>query len=148
MDDQGATVYQQLRNKKIGAEAERAVLDLQVHKKTLHKEADIEFMMTTMITSVKSRLLSIPSRITRVLMGKTDFHQIYSIIDTEIELALCELSDYNPNAFARASDDLAAAGTQSVQKNGDSNHKARDEDLEDAALAEANIATAAAAERE
>jgi hypothetical protein len=137
MDDQGATVYQQLRNKKIGAEAERAVLDLQVHKRKLHTSAQIEFVMTTMLTSIKSRLLSIPSRITRVLMGKTDFHDIYSIIDAEIELALRELSDYDPNAFVRAGEDPAAAGTQSVRKNGDSNHrKAEDEDLaEDPALA-------------
>jgi phage terminase Nu1 subunit (DNA packaging protein) len=140
VDDVGHSTFQKLRNKKIGAEAEKAVLDLQLHKKKLHKDEDVQYVMTTMLTSVKSRLLSIPSRITRVLMGKTSFQEIYAIIDAEVELALRELSDYDPNAFARANDEyLSLTGqTPGPHPNGSANHQGDPEDagIEADAIAE------------
>lgn len=135
LDDAGQTLYTQLRNKKMGAEAEKATLDLKLYKQKLHKAEDIEFVLTTMFTSLKSRLLAIPSRVTRVLMGRTVFQEIYSIIYTEIELALRELSEYDPNAFARASEDhLAFSGAAAPSNgNGNGNHHQSDEDAEAAA---------------
>jgi hypothetical protein len=127
MDDAGQTLYTQLRNKKMGAEAEKAILDLKLYKAQLHRGKDVEFIITTMFTSIKSRLLAIPSRVTRVLMGKTVFQEIYAIIYTEIELALRELSDYDPNAFHRAGEDQPLA----PQPNGSSNHR---EDLDAVAV--------------
>jgi phage terminase Nu1 subunit (DNA packaging protein) len=125
LDDQGATVYQQLRNKKIGAEAEKAVLDLKTYKNKLHRSQDVEYVMNTMMSTVRSRLLSIPSRITRVLMGKTVFQEIHDIIDAEIQLALRELSDYDPNAFSRANEDYLAQEQleRPPHSNGNTNHQ-------------------------
>jgi len=50
----------------------------------LHRAEDIEFCLTNMLTFMKQRLLAIPSRITRVLIGQTDFKTIYAAIDNEI----------------------------------------------------------------
>src|SRR5262249_49758909 len=73
-----------------------------------HTSADIEFVMTTMLTAVKSRLLAIPARTTRLVIGKTDFTEIYSLLYSEIELALRELSEYNPQDFSERNEEYLA----------------------------------------
>ena len=49
--------------------------------------------MTQMLTNAKMRLMAIPSRITRMLIGQTDFQKVYTLIDDEIRAALTELSE-------------------------------------------------------
>jgi hypothetical protein len=93
----------------MAAEAEMAQLNLRIHKRELHRGKDVEFVLTTMITAAKSRLLSIPSRVTRLLIGKTDFSEIYALVMSEIELALRELSEYDPNAFVKENDQYLAS---------------------------------------
>jgi phage terminase Nu1 subunit (DNA packaging protein) len=131
LDDIGQTLYQQLRNKKMGAEAEKAVIDLQLYKQKVHEGQHVAFVMTTIFTAVKQRMLSIPSRVTRVLMGKTDFQEIYAIINDEIEMALRELSEYDPSMFAAANEEYLAmtgANMQPSRPNGDSNNHHQDSD--------------------
>jgi hypothetical protein len=97
-----------LRNQRMAAEGALADLRLQELRGKLHRSDDVEFAVTTMITACRSRLLSIPSRIARSLLGKRSFKEIYDIIYKEIELALRELTGYDPKKFAGKSDKFLA----------------------------------------
>jgi hypothetical protein len=92
------STYLRLRNQKLAAEGELVRLRLQVHKKELLRSEDIEFVMTLMLTALKSRLLAIPSRTARLLIGKRS-GEVYSLLASEIDLALRELSACDPNSF-------------------------------------------------
>ena len=99
LDDASQSRYSALRNEKLAAESERAHLELREYKGELHNARDIEFIMNNMLTYFKQRVMSIPSRVARVCVGKT-FREIYDLISTEIELALRELSGYDRSKFA------------------------------------------------
>lgn len=100
----GDTEYNRLRNAKMADDGALARLRLDELRGKLHRSDDVEFAVTTMITACRSRLLAIPSRISRQLVGKKNFKEIFDIIYKEIELALRELSGYNARTFARSSD--------------------------------------------
>ena len=99
LDDASEARYQALRNEKMAAESEMARLHLLEYKGELHQARDIEFIMNNMLTYFKQRVLSIPSRVARLCVGKS-FREIYDLLSTEIELALRELSGYDRSRFA------------------------------------------------
>jgi hypothetical protein len=119
LDDPVETAYTKARSRRMIAEAEQAELRLKVLKGKLHYAEDVEFVMTTMLPAVKARLLAIPSRTTRLLIGKTNFQEIFGLLYGEIELALKELSTYNPSDFAEQNAEyLASVDAAAVQYNG------------------------------
>ena len=79
-DTTGESDYSRLRNQRMADEGELTRLRLDEIRGKLHRADDVEFAVTSMITACRSRLLSIPSRITRQLIGKRSFKEIYSII--------------------------------------------------------------------
>lgn len=106
--DTSQSAYMQIRTRKLAAEAEVVDLKLKLYKRKLHRAEDVEFVLTNIFTAIKTRLLAIPSRTTRLLMGKTDFQEIYNLQYAEIEQALRELSDYDPNAFSQRNEEYLA----------------------------------------
>jgi phage terminase Nu1 subunit (DNA packaging protein) len=119
LDDASQSRYSALRNEKLAAESERTQLELREYKGELHSARDIEFIMNNMLTYFKQRVLSIPSRVARVCVGKS-FRQIYDLIMTEIELALRELSGYDRSQFAAQRDSfLQAQGVDLDSLNGE-----------------------------
>ena len=108
LDDVSESTFRQLRNKKMEAEAEIAALKLALYQRKLHRTEDVEFLMTTMLTAVKSRLLAIPSRTSRLVLGKTGFQEVYSLLYSEIEQVLRTLSAYNPSDFAEQNEEYLA----------------------------------------
>jgi hypothetical protein len=76
--------------------------------------------MTNMLIHFKARVLSIPARIARLLVGKTKFQEIYDTIMTEIELALRELAAYDPAMFAQQNAEYMASQGYG-ERNGDGN---------------------------
>ena len=104
LDDASASAYQQLRNRKMEAQAEVAELKLKLYKRKLHRSEDVEFVMT----AIKSRLLAIPSRTSRLVLGKTNLQEVNALIYSEIELVLRELADYDPNSFEQANEEYLA----------------------------------------
>jgi hypothetical protein len=98
--DDTESQYEQLRTERMAAETEKVKLDLQLFK-SQHRADDVEFVLTNMLTAAKSRLLAIPSRVARLVVGLTDFQKIYDLIYAEIESALRELSGYNRKMFAK-----------------------------------------------
>jgi phage terminase Nu1 subunit (DNA packaging protein) len=104
MDDASESRYAHLRNEKMAAESQLSQIRLNEAKGLIHRSSDVEFVLSNMITAIKSRLLAIPARTARLLVGLTSFQKIYELISTEIELALNELSSYSPSMFFAQND--------------------------------------------
>lgn len=120
MDDASESEYQRQRVGRMRAENEMAQIKLKELKGEMHRSADVEFVMTNMITATKQRLLAIPSRISRLLVGVTKFQKIYDMIYKEIEIALKELSGYQPEMFeARNKEFLSIQGEAANGTNGE-----------------------------
>lgn len=85
--------YEIARTRRMTAAAESAELDLQLKKGKLHRQDDIEFCLTQMLTAFRQRTLAIPSRVMHRLLGLTNARQANQIVDDEIRLALNELSE-------------------------------------------------------
>jgi len=129
LDDVSESKYVMLRNKKMGAESEMSVLKLMLFKNTLHRGEDVEFHVTNMLTGFRARVLAIPSRTARLLVGQTKFQTIYDLLMQEIELALKELVEYDPKQFEAASRaflEAQGADESQVKKNGTSEESAED----------------------
>jgi phage terminase Nu1 subunit (DNA packaging protein) len=105
----GADEYTVARTRKMNASARIEELRLARIHHQLHHADDVEFVLTQMITAAKSRLLAIPSRVTRLLIGKTVFEEIHDLLTTEIELALRELAEYDPARFDAANEEYLAS---------------------------------------
>ncbi len=74
-------------------------LKLQVMKGDLHKSKDVERVMTDMLISVKTKLLSMPTKLAPLLVARNDVDYIRAAINKEVFEALNELKDYNPKDF-------------------------------------------------
>lgn len=99
--------YNTERAKLTRVKRESEELDLALRKKELHLADDIESLMTDMLINFKSRLMSIPSKLSPILAKKTDKTEIFKIIKASIDDALNELADYN-TLFGREEEDAAA----------------------------------------
>jgi phage terminase Nu1 subunit (DNA packaging protein) len=100
-DDASDSRYAQLRNQRMAAEAEMAETKLKELRGEFLRTADVEFMMTNLITATKQHLLAIPSRVSRLLVGCTSFQKIFDTISGEIRAALTEMSNWTAGMFAR-----------------------------------------------
>lgn len=87
-------------------------LKLQTMKGELHKSDDVKHVMTEMIVSIKTKLLSLPSKISPLLLSRDDVGYIKGIITKEVVEALNELKDYNANDFY--SDEYVANNEEDV----------------------------------
>lgn len=73
-------------------------LKLQTMKGELHKGEDVEKVMVDMLTSFKTRILNIPSKVAPVLEDR-DTAYIKDRLTMEVTEALEELKDYDPKLF-------------------------------------------------
>lgn len=119
LDDISESKYIRLRNQKMAAESRAAELKVGLMERKLHRAEDVEHVITNMITACRARLLAIPSRISRRLVGKKHFKEIYNIIYDEIVLALKELSSYNAETFAQETEDYLIGMGAELGKNGE-----------------------------
>jgi len=91
LDDPGETRYTAFRNRRMEADAKMAELRYGVQKGELVTKVSVEVLLTDMITRCKSRLLAMPARISRLLIGQKSFRKIYGIIRTDLDQCLAEL---------------------------------------------------------
>jgi len=89
--------------------AEEAELRLKVIKGKLHRAEDVEFLMTQRDTAIKAQFLAIPSRVARLLVGKTDFQEIFELLTNELHAVLENLSAYDPLAFTEQNEEYLAS---------------------------------------
>lgn len=74
-------------------------LKLQTMRGELHKSEDVERVMTDMLVSIKTKLLSMPSKLAPVLVSRNDIDFVKKTINSEVLEILNELKDYNPKEF-------------------------------------------------
>lgn len=88
-----AKLYEVARRRRMEALAERERLDVMARTGELHHAEHIAFAITSMFSFVRARILAIPARVSRLLVGERDFKKIYETIEHEIRAALTELSE-------------------------------------------------------
>lgn len=74
-------------------------LKLKTMQGELHKSEDVERVMTDMLVSIKSKLLSMPSKLAPMLVARNDIDFIKRTINSEVLEVLNELKDYNAKDF-------------------------------------------------
>jgi hypothetical protein len=131
-DSSGEAARMASTNRKLAADAEIAELRLLQLKGTLHRAVDVEFLWTNKLTRIKARIQAIPSRTSRVLVGKTDYRDIHDILTEEVELVLRECSGYNSTDFRSAAEAYLhgqGAGEEDLEAvAGTNGHQDRDTD--------------------
>ncbi|MEB3103072.1 hypothetical protein [Ferviditalea candida] len=78
---------------------EKAELELAVMKGELHRSEDVKFVMNDMIAAFRSKVLALPSKLSPQLAGKTEIPVIQDLLNREVQEALTELSEYDPQVF-------------------------------------------------
>ena len=74
-------------------------LKLKTMQGELHKSEDVERVMTDMLISIKSKLLSMPSKLAPMLVARNDIDFIKRTINSDVLEVLNELKDYNAKDF-------------------------------------------------
>ena len=87
--------YNTERAKLIRAKRLDVEFDLGVKEGSLHTSEDVEAVMTNMLMNFKSRLMSLPAKLSPKLVKKTDKAEINRIIKDSIDEALNELADFD-----------------------------------------------------
>jgi len=72
LDDPDGSNYIRSRSRRMHSLAEEATIRVQILKGKVHRSEDVEFFMSNRDTAIRARILAISSRITRMLVGKTD----------------------------------------------------------------------------
>lgn len=80
------------------ARREITELKLEKIKNNLYSARTVEIVMIEMLSTLRSQLLGLPSKLSPQLEGKNK-NKIYEIMTREIEDKLSELSEYTPNLF-------------------------------------------------
>ncbi|MGG4447620.1 hypothetical protein [Brevibacillus porteri] len=76
--------------------AEKAELELEQIKGNLHAAADVEWLLSDMILTIKTRLLGVPSRVSTECENESA-DVIESVVRREIETALSAMAKYTPD---------------------------------------------------
>jgi phage terminase Nu1 subunit (DNA packaging protein) len=84
--------YKAARARRMNALARKEELELEAREGDLHFAEDIEFCLTSMFTFMKQRVLAIPVRVSRMVLGVTDFRKVYETINNEVRGCLTDLS--------------------------------------------------------
>ena len=98
LDDGEVDLYQE---KALHERVKRHITELKLHlmEGKVHQSEDVEAVMTDMLLNIKTKLLSLPSKLTPLLVDRQDPGYVKDAITNEILLVLEELSDYKASDF-------------------------------------------------
>jgi len=82
----------EIKKKKLQAEAELVELELEKEKGSVVPVKDIQRQWTNLVLSCKTKLLSIPTKLAPIMATETDINVCKNILDNSINEALTELS--------------------------------------------------------
>lgn len=68
-------------------------------KGQVHRSEDVESVMTNMLINFKTKLISLPSKLTPLLVDRDDKKYILELLTNEMHEVLNELSQYNASDF-------------------------------------------------
>ena len=74
---------------------------LREYKAETHRSEDVEEFLTNMLVSFKNKLSTLPSKLAMEIMGETDTNVAIKKVEEEIDIAVNELSGYDPNKISR-----------------------------------------------
>lgn len=84
---------------KTRVERKQAEIKLALMKGEVHKASDVQQVMMDMLTSFRTRLLNIPSKLAPILVARNEAGNIKDIVTNEVIELLNELKEYNPSDF-------------------------------------------------
>lgn len=87
------------------AKRQKTELEVKIMKGELHRSEDVEMVMSNMLGNFRAKLLSLPTKVAPLLLGKTDLVVIRDSLKDAVYEAMDELSDYDPNVFYENSKD-------------------------------------------
>lgn len=103
---ESSSVNVDLKEVKLKKETEKIAKDIELKaikiselKNELHSADIVRKVMTTMLTNLKGKLLSVPNKIAPLVVGCDNLGDIQDIVLSSIEDVLLELSDYTPELF-------------------------------------------------
>jgi phage terminase Nu1 subunit (DNA packaging protein) len=132
LEDPDESNYVRARTRRMITEARLAELRYQTAIGKLHRAEDVEFVFTQIFTGIRAKLLAIPSRTARLLIGKTDFGEIVSVLQAEVEFALTELVAVDRSMFQSANEQyLASLLPEPIPANGNGQQGREDADADD-----------------
>lgn len=86
--------YNTERAKLVKIKRENEELDLKFKKNQVHSSEEVESVMSDMLINFKSRLMSIPAKLSPGIAKKTDKTEIFKTLKESIDEALNELADF------------------------------------------------------
>lgn len=81
------------------AKRKKAELQLGQMRGELHRGPIVEKVMTDMLSNLRAKLLSIPTKTAPLLIGRSGISELEGILEDAIIESLEELSDYDPSLF-------------------------------------------------
>jgi phage terminase Nu1 subunit (DNA packaging protein) len=99
LDSVGESELAQAKLMRLRAQGEAEVLRLKVLRGELHRAEDVEAVMNDLLSGIKMRLLAIPSRVARLLVGQSQIAKVVDILTGALESALGDVLNYRPEDF-------------------------------------------------
>jgi len=105
--------YERARTRRALAAAQLLELQVRAQEGTMYYAVDVEHAITTQVTACKQRLLAIPARVARRLVGCKTFKEAFDVVSEEIHSALHELTGYDANYFRKSTEEhIASLGVE------------------------------------
>jgi hypothetical protein len=111
--------YDEARTRKVNAEAEIAELELATVHGTLVVAEDVVKAWEEVLSALKGKLLSIPTKAAPIVSAETEAGICQDILEDLMNEALEELSNYDPSVNA-----TETKGTEEAPEDGNKNTKA------------------------
>lgn len=83
-----------------------STLKLRKLRRELHEAANVEAFLSDMLVHFRNRLLSLPPKLAMELSGESDLNQMIVTIQKELNNALEELSEYDPDEIDGINPDI------------------------------------------
>jgi hypothetical protein len=65
-------------------------------KRELHEASDVEEFLTGMLVAFRARLITIPQKLSPLVIAETDVEHVRDMIESEVFQAIEELAEYDP----------------------------------------------------
>lgn len=94
-----------------------AEIELAKLKNKMHDAEDVERVLTGMLINFRNRMLTIPVKVSPKIIGQKNIAVINEILRGEIQDALQELSEYEPEMFLGDDERVEEENIEPVQEN-------------------------------
>ncbi len=100
------------------ARREKTELEVAIIKGELHRAVDVRAINSDMLSSFRSRLMSLPSKVAPLVLPMDDLKEIESVVKENVHVALNELKEYDPQEYYARSSDVMYLTEEELQGEG------------------------------